>query len=225
MIAAVVVVAIVFGSGSVALDSGAIGRQVGELLLFALLCGFAAFATIEIAKRVFQLRGIYQERQTERWLAPRGTDLRQLTHAMGLTGSGPGEVRRVFNLPTELLAAQVNAAADLAIADDRYKDLRNALSGSADRPSGDTSSETELLRARQLRAGVDQLQISLGERWRRYIQGAAVWISGAYGIGLILAAPGDNHLERRYILAALIIGGAFAWVIRDLTAIAERSRR
>jgi hypothetical protein len=244
------------------------------LIALVVLCGFAAFATLEILKRVFGLRGFYQLRQTQVWLTrryARDDAFDGMLKAMGLHTAKGGlawdERHRVFNLPTEHLAAQISAAADLALTapstSSRESDVATtvardpgvpflaALTGLSDkkveeelgRPPYDPdyqARQPEL--AARVRLGIDQLQISLSERWRRYVQGAALWISGAYGIGLAHSALVPRHLalrpgaivpselayqpaEARYVLAALLVGGVFAWIARDIVAVIERARR
>src|SRR3954447_7783362 len=119
----VVVLAYVAGHGRLRLGSGSVAGRIGDLLMFALLCGVLAFATIEIFKRVLALRGYYQRFKTREWLGDRTPDgdaaFKELTECMGL-GRLPGqeasgssgyelgrtlfeltESGRVFNLPTE----------------------------------------------------------------------------------------------------------------------------
>jgi hypothetical protein len=170
----------------------------------------------------------------------------------------------VFNLPIELLAAQISAAAEYALSKpEAYPALASALdpgsleAAAADRddadrlratgePSADTApshsrdqdEERNFRVAQRVRASIDRLQISIGQGWRQSIQGAAVWLAGAYGIGLerlglgriALAQPtGPYTLPRNtqpaYVFAALILGGVIAWTIRDVLATLERSRR
>jgi hypothetical protein len=253
---------------------GTSGEQVRDVLWFALICGVAAFATIEILKRIFALRGIYQLRQTRIWLGDRlpgakrgeGSDqpFRELLSAMGLRGRPGGgflqwldltEERQVFNLPTEQLAAQVSAAADVALTafepafepglepglesahEHEYeyeyaaflgglagidpKEVEKRLSGELP-PQRRDAVDPRVELTQRVRTGVDQLQISIGERWRRLLQGAALWIAGFYG-GVLARDQGE--LETLYVLSALVIGGLFAWIVRDLAAVLERSRR
>jgi hypothetical protein len=79
--------------------------------------------------------------------------------------------------------------------------------------------------AQGVRAGVDLLQISLGQRWRRGVQWSAVVVSGSLGAmgAFLLREP----LAAQILLGvtALILGGFFAWLARDLVAIIERARR
>lgn len=214
-------------TGSLAFEEGPVSDQVGDVLWFSLLCGVAASATIEVFKRIFQIRGWFQDRATRAWLLERsGKDegYAQLLDAMGLSKKEQARrdaVLRVFNLPTEQLAAQVSAAADVALSDrERYEQLIAGLTG--DRAGADDLARAEAV-GQRVRTGVDQLQISLGERWRRQVQASALWISGAFGILLIEGA--GVGAQARFVLAALLIGGLFAWTLRDLAAVVERSRR
>jgi hypothetical protein len=246
------------------LQTGSISAQASDLLWFALACGLLSFATIESVKRLTPLRAMYHERITRQWLQTRferirreptdGSELKdrtesqttestdrtspfqQLVAAMGIE---PDDRRRVFNLPSEQLAAQISAAADLALTseDDRYtnflasvtKDERDLPSedrepSSENAPPPERDEEDELRRAQQARIGLDQLQVALRDRWRRYLWGAGLWISGAYGIGLAFAGHRETIEGPRHVLAALVLGGVVAAVARDLTAIVERLR-
>jgi hypothetical protein len=225
----------------------------------------ASFATIEALKRVFGLRGWYQRRQAAKWLNARASVVddygaeafEELLDALGVYRrqprvppdgetsapqgapqhvNFPGDRDRVFNLPTEQLAGQVGAAADIAMTPPdrgRYSKLLSSLIGAPPSTSwlsaasaDAASNEDEAIEyAQRIRAGVDQMQISISERWRRYLQGGAMWISGLYGIGLTHAADLPAKSEPRYVLASLLLGGLFSWVARDLAAVIERARR
>ena len=163
-----------------------------------------------------------------------------------LGGFARGDLRRVFDLAIEHLCAQVSSAADFALSQpERYAELLLALAGPAKLESIDMlappvsitngrirrqqakvdSDQSFALLAEGTRAGIDLLQISVGQRWRRTVRAAAVLLSGlfgAFGALLVNQSPSSRLL---YTLAALVFGGFFAWVIRDLTAIAERLRR
>jgi hypothetical protein len=144
---------------------------------------------------------------------------------------------RIFGLPTEQLMAQISAAADLALSTDesRYQvlipsltadasDLQFALRPRASKASDDRGEAEQSRRVLQLRMGIDQLQVALASRWKRYLCGAALALSGLFGIGLTYAGREPAGDEPRNVLAALLIGGVIAMVARDLTAIAERLR-
>lgn len=253
LIAAVVVYALVRALLEDGLDlaTGSTAPQVGDLLGFAALCGLAAFATIEVVKRLASVRGRFQYESTRLWLAQRGdtkgkeqgeaerneetgeagdedSAFDQLLRAIGVSRER-GDVSRLFDLPTEQLAAQIGAAADAAISSrDSYRDLVRALAGpSLDAPPhNDNQSDDRGLRlAQRVRVGVDQLQISLGEAWRRFVQGAALWVAGAYGISFAYAGDIGAASHGRFVLVALILGGVFAWIARDLSRVVENARR
>jgi hypothetical protein len=151
-------------------------------------------------------------------------------------------IAQVFDLPIEQLAAQIRMAADLAIVDpDRNFALLASIAALDDETSGvvresglyrmreavnvETESTEELRIAHLVRAGVDALQISVGEGWRRYIQAWAVSISGLVGFYLARYAGLEPEVASVYVLASLVLGGFFAWFARDLTAVVERWRR
>jgi len=247
-------------SGGVQLPSGSVSAQAGQLLSFAVLCGLASYATIETLKRVVRVRGHYQRWQTRRWLSRGSVENKafdQLLSAFGLDRESADSLQ-VFNLPTEQLAAQIGAAADVALAAPRgFKPLILSLTGplpekllkylgsAADEqplqpteddtsrlPDDDTSlpptddeRAAEFQLAQRIRLGVDRLQISLTDQWRRTVQGAALWIAGLYGIGLVHAAGHPEEAEASYVLAALLLGGPIAWIVRDFAALVERARR
>jgi len=144
---------------------------------------------------------------------------------------GPG-VGGAFNLPAEQLSAQVAAAAERASQESaRYEELILALCPSlsrddlrsmqrhrADRGAGPDPAVDLPYR---IASAIDQLQIRLGGRWRHYLQITAWSLTGP--IALLLAVAEETPAT--FVLAALVFGGFFAWLARDLSAIAERLRR
>jgi hypothetical protein len=225
--------------------------HVGELLLFALFCGLAAYATVEIIKRFFDVRGILQRRETMGWLTRRCPSARtaieaqtELLDAMGLVDAAPAEERRIFNLSAEQLSAQISAAADLAlmprtVISSRFRLLAVALAGGvigedavgprADEPGrhGPVFAEwvkDEAVLTQRVRAGIDQLQIALGDVWKTAVQGAAIWIAGLFGVALIQSNAFTHVAGGVYMVSSLVLGGPIAWVIRDLAAAAEHAR-
>jgi len=156
------------------------------------------------------------------------------------------DLRRVFDLAVEHLCAQVSSAADFALSQpDQYAELLLALAGPAKlasidllappvdvtagriarQPTKPRNDQAFALVAEGTRAGIDLLQISVGQQWRRTVRGAAVLLSGLFGAFGALLVNLSVSSRLLYTLAALVFGGFFAWVIRDLTAIAERLRR
>jgi hypothetical protein len=75
-----------------------------------------------------------------------------------------------------------------------------------------------------VRAGIDQLQVSIGHRWRRYVRSAAVGLSGLIGIAIVEASEVPTRQRGLDILAALLVGGFVAWFARDVAALVERLR-
>jgi hypothetical protein len=144
---------------------------------------------------------------------------------------------RTFSLPIEQLAAQISAAGDAAFTSPReFPALYASLVGepsheepsSHEKPSLQAeryASEREMAVAQRVRASIDQMQIAISERWRRDVQGAAIWVAGLWGIGLSHAANRAGASEPRYVLSALLLGGVFAWIARDIAAAIEGLRR
>jgi hypothetical protein len=217
--------------GHLPLAGGSVSSSARDLLWFALIAGLASYATIETAKRVGRSRGRFQGWQTRRWMAGRGRDPHDRERAyedlLRAWGVDEGEALRIFDLPTAQLAGQIGSAADVAVIDrDAYPTLIECLTGGrteATTTQG-TTDEERFQFAQRVRLGVDQLQIALADRWRRTVQGAAVWIAGLYGIGLAHAIERPADAEPRYVLAALLVGGPIAWLVHDLAALIEHAR-
>jgi hypothetical protein len=224
---------------------GSVSAQVGDVLSFAFLCGLCSFATVEIVKRLTPIRALYHRWSIAAWFITRSNPaaFEQLRRALGLAeedsrpddgtkAGGPGffgvsdEERRVFGLPAEQLIAQISSAADLVLLSDAKDKAEQALiDGLAGAPiEASLEPEERTRQAQQVRIGIDQLQITLATRWRRHLWGAAVALSGLYGIGLVYASHARRGDQARHVLAALLIGGLIAGVARDLLAIVERLR-
>ncbi len=251
ILAALLVYAITRGAeAGVDLHAGSVGAQVGDLLGFATLCGLLAYATVELVKRLTPLRASVNFAVVEEWLqylrpkydgAPEerrvvaeGHNLPERWSKGDLTplllrALGTRSMRATFDLPPERLVAQIATALDVALFQPKlYGPLLTAVAGlppaAADLPSDE---DTELLgsqEAQQLRLSLDNLQTTLTQVWRGIIQGAVVWIAGAYGVLASFAGALSGTNQARYLLAALILGGPIAWAIRDLTAVLGRLR-
>ena len=311
-IIAIVVVALFAGNGRISAGPITAAEQVRTLLWYVLVSGLASMATIEVAKRLFGLRGYYQRLQVMAWLrsrtaqpAPEAAPSKQpapesnasgpdgpdagadasgeLYKAMGLDKDSSHLQRRwLFDLPIDQLVAQISSAVDIALADPaHYPLLLGAMSGQtipvgaaapakAAPPAGsaaaapaettpsaspadrvgaqdplleakamaeaeakaeataaaqaEAAAETEFRRSQRVRSGLDQLQISVGGRWRRYVQGTALWLSGLYGILLVFITRAPSSARPEFIIGALLIGGVLSWVARDVAAVIERWR-
>jgi hypothetical protein len=162
------------------------------------------------------------------------------------------DLRRVFDLPTEQLCALLSTAADYALTSPHENaELLLAFSGPtglgnidrvapprglynnfwidrspADDETSDPHDDAALgMLAHSVRSGLDVLQASIGQQWSRAVRTWAVAISGVLGAVIVLfirLSPPERIL---FALAALLLGGFFAWLFRDLTAVVERARR
>lgn len=161
-----------------------------------------------------------------------------------LGGFADQDLRQVFDLPIEQLCAQIGSAADFAISKpDEYAELLLALMGPAGLKSIDDlapprdiaegrirrglnkDGDAYALVAQTVRQGIDLMQISLGQRWRRGVRRTAVLISGMLGFAGVLFVQITWPTRVLFALAALVLGGFFAWLVRDMAAIVERVRR
>jgi hypothetical protein len=279
---AIVAFALLAGNGRISAGQITAGEQVRTLLWYVLVSGLASMATIEVAKRLFGLRGHYQRLQVMGWLRSRTAQPAvgsagsaqdgsvagaaasgELYKAMGLDQESSHLQRRwLFDLPIDQLVAQVSSAVDIALADAaHYQLLLEAISGEAtaanaapaakeEPPAKEASppdaataagsaaavgaaatllraegaADSEFRRSQRVRSGLDQLQISVGGRWRRYVQGTALWLSGLYGILLVFVTRAPSSARPEYIIGALLIGGMLSWVARDIAAVIERWR-
>jgi hypothetical protein len=217
--------ALALSGDGLGLRPGDVAGQVRDVLWVAALCGLVAASLIEILKRLLHLRGVFQLHAVRRWLAERaeGDPFADLLRSLRVEGSAG---TRMFDLPTEQLAAQVAMAADSALGPPHeMKALVAALAGPG-APSTQPASERQALELEQaVRTGVDQLQITIGERWRVAVQGAAVWLAGACAVALTHASGQSDAQTAQYVLAALVLGGPFAWLVRDAASVVERARR
>lgn len=134
---------------------------------------------------------------------------------------------RFYDLPIERLTAQIYAAMDMVVQEPgRFPVLMEAVTGRpmADREFGSERFDMEV--AQSVRAGIDALHIDVGEGWRNYVRGTAVWISGLTGV-VVVSWSSVSQLRDAgaYILVSLVVGGFFSWFVRDLSAVIERWRR
>jgi hypothetical protein len=138
-VAALVIVFVVVGAifGRQGLEHTTSTGHWGGLLAFAFLCSLISFAVVETAKRLLPWRQFSQERYLLQWwttrakaaVVPVEESWTELVEALDIRSS----VSSIFGLPIQLLAAQVSAAADLALAEpSRHPLLYFALTRSAE---------------------------------------------------------------------------------------------
>jgi len=222
--------------------------ETAAIIWFSLFTGLCSMVVIEVAKRLLGFRGIYQSRQVRVWLMSRAPNEKDGSSAYdrlveilgGLPGSASWRgtsyvayLRRLFDLPIEQLSAQIRLAADAVIVNPwRDKALIAAFAGrnvvlAAEKDAlgteGPAFDEVEVVQF--INGGIDALQITVGEGWRRYIRTIAAIVSGALGVAFLKLVPVHYVSSELYILASLVLGGFFAWFLRDLAAVVEKLRR
>ncbi|HET9893467.1 MAG TPA: hypothetical protein VFQ44_00785 [Streptosporangiaceae bacterium] len=225
MIAAFGILEMIGGPGGLGHPAQSPADTAREAFVVLLASGFASMATIQVAKSLLGLRGLYQERQLWRWFDGGGVGFSELRAALSLSDKSE---KSIFDLPIEQLAAQVSAAADFALAEPgRYPDFLRLLTrqgSSVDIPSEADPGGDEISRHYLIRAGIDQLQATVGYRWRNYVRSTAMWLSGLYGIAIVECSRVTGAERGLDILASLLVGGFVSWFARDVTAAIERLR-
>ncbi|MGH6741484.1 MAG: hypothetical protein ACREDY_21075 [Bradyrhizobium sp.] len=217
-LALIIVIAIVgigemIGGSRTAQSPAQTALQVFTVLLTA---GFASMATIQVAKSQFGLRGLFQRRQLQRWFGDDG--FQALREALSL--SKKSEIS-IFDLPIEQLAAQISAAAEFVLTEPDGDDLfLYALT----HPASPGVADDTLSQHYRLRAAIDQLQATVGYRWRNYVRSTAMWLSGLYGLAIVESSQVAGFERGLDILASLLVGGFVSWLARDIVAAIERLR-
>lgn len=207
-------------------------------------------AIVQTAKNLASMRGRYQTAEVRRWLEghPPAVDDKSrivawpdrafddLTALLGVA-TASDDLLRLFDQPIELVAAQISAVAELALAEPgSHLNLLVAIGGidvvpdintlASSRGSGMTSARASIAASaisQRIQTGIDVLQTSIGQRWRRHVRLVASLVAG--GIALVPAALAPpTHTKTIFVLAALVLGGFFSWLFRDLVAIVERLR-
>lgn len=219
-----------------------------ELIGVSVAAGIASMATLQVVKSLLGVRGLYQRRQVLGWFSrePFGNKgLMEFLEALGAAGTSDRQaLRYLFDLPIELVCAQVSGAADVALAEpERFQTFLGSLAGegavsgavtardtdheSPDRQQADSAlanGDAELRLSHYVRAGIDKLQVSVGHRWRTYIRATAVWLSGLVGIAIVEVSHPPAQERGLYILSAVLVGGFLSWFARDVVAVVERLR-
>jgi len=226
-------------------DSGA---TMAGLLGFAAACGFCAMVVVEAIKRLLPLRSWFQRRHVAQFLVERSgaekgfAAMGELVHELHLADGEPrvresehrdrdyfvelgrswatrrvvgrAGVASVFNLPPEQLTGQIGQLVEVPLDEHppAAPHLMRALA-TGDRP------ETAVPVA------IDQLHVILIGRWRHYLQATTWWLSGAVGLVVAMTHVVPSVNSGTQVMAALVLGGFFAWLTRDIVAAVERLRR
>lgn len=202
-----------------------------SLLLLCIFTGICAMATIQFVVRMFPVRGLFHRKMLK--------SLAGAPAVVAIVGYDALDPRR-FDLPVGVLMAQLSAAADSEF--DRLKGRvrqadRSALPASPpdDLASGSPliyalirrrrepveSAEWEALEVR-VNASIDDIQALLEYDWHRQVRMWASVTSALYGFGSLLVVhvgPGAKFIA---LVATAVIGGFFAWLARDVAALAEK---
>ncbi|HEV2889698.1 MAG TPA: hypothetical protein VGX28_04925 [Frankiaceae bacterium] len=198
-----------------ALPPGNLDRASGSVLRVVALAGLSAFATIEMAKRLTPLRPFVQRSLVESWMSKRASD--------GAWKEPDGLTLR-YDVPIETLAAQIANAADVALCGDEHSALVLALTARSQVRARDDGTD-EVLASQEVRAAIDDLQITVGGQWRWFVQANAVWLSGLYGVLLGARTAEASPSRTFFAVISAVVGGAIAWTLRDVTAGVERWSR
>lgn len=247
-----VLAGLLIAAGEGALFDGASTSTVAfNLFVFAAFSGLCSVAVVELFKRLFGLRGLYQRRQIAIWLSERGGNKFRQHHLYSeavlsferLVGISSLKVefgnhgdplsryvfhqrrRRFYDLPMELIIGQMHGALDAALSEPyRHQEFLAALTGGPVAKEGKDGPDDSILLVQAIRSGLDTMQVDVGEGWRAYVRVTAVWISGVVGLAFADLTASDTLDSGVLALTALVIGGFFAWVFRDLSAVVERWR-
>ncbi len=219
------------------------------LIGVSVVAGIASMATLQVVKSLLGVRGLYQRRQVLGWFSREPFGNRgpmEFLQALGAVGTSDRQaLRYLFDLPIELVCAQVSGAADVALAEpERFPAFLGSLAGegfvvgavTARKTDHESSgaqqidsalanrADAELRLSHYVRTGIDKLQVSVGHRWRSYIRATAVWLSGLVGVAIVEVSHPPAQERGLYILSAVLVGGFVSWFARDVVAAVERLR-
>lgn len=189
----------------------------GSLLLLCIFTGICSMASVEFAIRMFSLRGRYHRAALHRLVGRDVVDR--------LTSGVAGDDARRFDVPVGVLMAQLNALVD-DVATATNQRLRpvspvvKRLLGFGD----DTEVAAYEVTDVQVNASIDNVQTVLAAGWTRQVQAWSCVVSGGIGLVFLLILEAGAAAKFTSLLGTLVIGGYFAWLARDLTALVERKQ-
>lgn len=225
----------------------------GSLFIALTMIGSLTMAIIQIIKDLSPALEAFQRRFLTSWIAAQAAK-------SGRTGVAPQDSQKMlvdlatggndqafYELPTEKLVAQMNAAAHLAldypqhylpllavlsagVADEDFKLVTNVGSARAAVSDGKLPPEYTDARTRlshMVQRNLDGLQISMGSRWRLCLQGWAMVLSiGLTEVAIFIQADSTEMLKTAFAGLLLgIVGGYMAPVARDLVAAVQSLRK
>jgi hypothetical protein len=200
----------------------------GELVGIVVVSGISSMAIVQVVKSLLGLRGLYQRRQVIRWFTQQQGGYQgylEFLSALAAANVSNRDPRYLFDLPIEQLCAQVSGAADMALASpSQFDAFLKCLVGYLRTDSASDDADRQIRVSHYVRSSIDELQVSVGHRWRRYVRSTAVWLSGLIGIAIVEASQTSTRARGLDVLAALLVGGFVAWFARDVAALVERLR-
>ncbi|MGE0563665.1 MAG: hypothetical protein AB7O50_04050 [Pseudolabrys sp.] len=236
-------------------------RTIGAIVA----AGTIAMAFLQMLKDLTPIRRIYQRFWLKRWLrehADSDGDARSTSSARSTlrTRSSPekthdrlielttgGAERAFYDLPSEQIVAQMNAAAQLVLDyPKKYSDVLVVMADGADAddiaaildssPRGTRSAKSksersqEFLEARvrvnhQIQRNLDAIQIALSNSWRFWMQIMSILLSTLI---IVLSVMNTGDVRFSTILIAALVGlagGYLAPVSRDLVVALQNLRK
>jgi len=214
----------------------------------SLVIGIAAMSMIQVARRLFRIRGAFHRSCIIDWLGDSGT--RQLYQEVG-----HARIKDLFDLPSELLTGQLAAIAEKVMEHQAKNEPKTPLiakmAGIPEKweiRASENTVDREVNTMLAIQRNLDQFQISSSANWRRYLLLTSVLLSMViFVLGLPLLQTGSFisglsnpdglqplKLSQRtgnfaLLFSATLLTGLFAGflgsIARDLVAIIEKLRR
>ncbi len=249
------------GDTITAIQHWSIGGTVATLSAVGVLTGALSMAFLQIMKDLTPVRRWFQEWWLERWIESRAAHFNRLTSHLKVppplnqslakkqlielaTG---GEAKAFYDLPSDQMVAQMNAAAQIALdypSVNHYYALLALVSEGADLqdvqkvagvvsaraavkketlPADYTDARTRV--GHRIQRNLDGLQIAMSDRWQWLLQlGAQLLCIGALEVAIYNTST--SHLGINMVVAVPIamIAGYLAPVMRDLVAALQNLR-
>jgi hypothetical protein len=249
-------------------------KALGEIPAWSLVgvitaAGTVAMAMLQLVKELTPLRRRFQRQWIVWWIGRHAAEFNSALHdADGATGrrlfvkpekverqlvdlATGGDANAFYDLTTEQLVAQMNAAAQAALDyPDAHIELLAVLSegvdvadvlilssmpqtparGRARSAAARTESSPESLAARsrvnnRIQRNLDAVQIAMGSRWKLWMQSISIALSTILIEAAVIATTGFRISTVLITLPIGIVGGYFAPVTRDLVAALQMLRK
>jgi hypothetical protein len=221
-----------------------------QTLELSAITGFAAMATLEMVKRLSHLRGWFfflhiPGPEFLRSAQPEKSEKTEKSEKSPAVDPWAGALR--CDLPLEQLMAQLGYATDQALNElfpsRNESDLSPVTATSPGNPANSDASvvllgklvgqapvsravvenDSASLRLKTQTA-LDDLQVSVGNAWRWWLRLIASVLAALFALGALIYVPVPPGSKIGALVGSFLLGGFFAGLFRDLTAIAERFR-